>query len=250
MFSMLSKPLSEMNVSDLCDAIDQNAIESLSDEYKQIYKTSIRENNINGKVLSMCCLDELKLELKMTFGDWQLFKNWILMKRKEQIEMRSNSQLLNAQKYNKKLDASAGSSNMTPVTVKTEETKSDIVISPSPNLTKPISPSFTVTPAQQPATSHRKVEFHVTPVIEITDESTPTTNLTLLSPSSNKTEPKPALVIKQNKDSNKENIFDSLLSADTLASRERNLSESKSINSNASTVSLASEHDSTKPSKE
>lgn len=30
--------------------------------------------NINGRVLSQCNLDELKKEMEMNFGDWQLFR--------------------------------------------------------------------------------------------------------------------------------------------------------------------------------
>lgn len=30
--------------------------------------------NVNGRVLSQCNLDELKKEMNMNFGDWQLFR--------------------------------------------------------------------------------------------------------------------------------------------------------------------------------
>lgn len=30
--------------------------------------------NVNGRVLSHCNIDELKKEMNMNFGDWQLFR--------------------------------------------------------------------------------------------------------------------------------------------------------------------------------
>lgn len=33
--------------------------------------------NINGRVLSQCNLDDLKKEMEMNFGDWQLFRNTV-----------------------------------------------------------------------------------------------------------------------------------------------------------------------------
>lgn len=36
--------------------------------------------NINGRVLSQCNLDELKKEMEMNFGDWQLFRSTVRLK--------------------------------------------------------------------------------------------------------------------------------------------------------------------------
>lgn len=33
--------------------------------------------NVNGRVLSQCNLDDLKKEMEMNFGDWQLFRNMV-----------------------------------------------------------------------------------------------------------------------------------------------------------------------------
>ena len=41
------------------------------------YKERLAENNINGVVLSQCELSELKTELKMAFGDWELFRSLV-----------------------------------------------------------------------------------------------------------------------------------------------------------------------------
>ena len=45
------------------------------------YQTTIRENNISGRVLRECEISELRDIMAMNFGDWQLFKIWILRRR-------------------------------------------------------------------------------------------------------------------------------------------------------------------------
>lgn len=35
---------------------------------------SLFQANVNGRVLSQCNIDELKKEMNMNFGDWQLFR--------------------------------------------------------------------------------------------------------------------------------------------------------------------------------
>ena len=73
-------------MTDVCDAI-HNVIDFISDDYKEIYSLNIKEKNINGQVLSVCDLTELKGELKMAFGDWELFKSWIVSKRLSQLNV-------------------------------------------------------------------------------------------------------------------------------------------------------------------
>nr|XP_033335869.1 kinase D-interacting substrate of 220 kDa isoform X2 [Megalopta genalis] len=64
--------LSGLTVSGICDLIDR--IESLNPNQMSQYKNVIKENNINGRVLLHCDLQELKKVLKMAFGDWELFR--------------------------------------------------------------------------------------------------------------------------------------------------------------------------------
>ena len=73
----MSKLLREMTVADVIEAMESN-IDFINEDFKQIYAANLKENNINGKVLVCCDLNELKSELRMTFGDWQVFKDWIL----------------------------------------------------------------------------------------------------------------------------------------------------------------------------
>ena len=43
-----------------------------------LYQMQLKDHNINGKVLAACDLNELRDAMQMAFGDWQLFKAWIL----------------------------------------------------------------------------------------------------------------------------------------------------------------------------
>ena len=56
-------------------------LEGLDQKQISTYQTVITENNINGKVLATCDLNELGHIMGMTFGDWQLFRAWVLTAR-------------------------------------------------------------------------------------------------------------------------------------------------------------------------
>ena len=56
-------------------------MEGLDQKQISTYQTVVTENNINGKVLASCDLSELSHIMAMTFGDWQLFRAWILTAR-------------------------------------------------------------------------------------------------------------------------------------------------------------------------
>ncbi|XP_028400264.1 kinase D-interacting substrate of 220 kDa B-like isoform X2 [Dendronephthya gigantea] len=45
------------------------------------YQTTVRENHINGRVLFECDMIELRDVMEMNFGDWQLFRAWIMRHR-------------------------------------------------------------------------------------------------------------------------------------------------------------------------
>lgn len=45
------------------------------------YQSVVTSNNINGKVLVTCDMNELAQVMNMTFGDWQLFRAWVLTAR-------------------------------------------------------------------------------------------------------------------------------------------------------------------------
>jgi len=143
----MSKPLKEMSVADIIDEIDGH-IDFINDDYKQIYKSNLVENNINGKVLACCDIDELKSQLQMTFGDWQVFKAWILQQRKLTSEKRISS----------RLTASAFGDNFDVLKKQKEEM---VAVRNSPG-----TPVIQVVSEAVAARSGRKVEFFITPVAE------------------------------------------------------------------------------------
>ncbi|XP_072386705.1 uncharacterized protein Arms isoform X11 [Diabrotica undecimpunctata] len=49
------------------------------------YTKTIRDNNINGRVLLHCDIEELKKLLKMNFGDWEMFKVMLVILREQEI---------------------------------------------------------------------------------------------------------------------------------------------------------------------
>ncbi|CAF2459125.1 unnamed protein product [Rotaria sp. Silwood2] len=87
----LSPPLSQMTVNDICDCLKNDVI-GLKPTMIPIYIQDINENNISGRVLITCELDELKQILSMTFGDWVLFSNWVRTKREEEQRSRFHLQ--------------------------------------------------------------------------------------------------------------------------------------------------------------
>ncbi|XP_012567166.2 kinase D-interacting substrate of 220 kDa isoform X1 [Hydra vulgaris] len=65
-----------MTVKDIAYQLAE--IDGMDDSLVPIYKNRILENNINGRVLATCDLNELRDVMQMKFGDWQLFKVWIM----------------------------------------------------------------------------------------------------------------------------------------------------------------------------
>ncbi|KAI9528271.1 hypothetical protein NQZ68_021912 [Dissostichus eleginoides] len=78
--------LSSMTTEGVCERV--HLIEGIDQSMMGNYSATIRKANVNGRVLTQCNIDELKKEMNMNFGDWQLFRASVL-------EMRSmESQLL------------------------------------------------------------------------------------------------------------------------------------------------------------
>ncbi|XP_028294642.1 kinase D-interacting substrate of 220 kDa B isoform X3 [Gouania willdenowi] len=50
------------------------------------YAATIKKANINGQVLTHCNLDELKKEMEMNFGDWQLFRRMVIEQREVETQ--------------------------------------------------------------------------------------------------------------------------------------------------------------------
>ncbi|KAL0964954.1 hypothetical protein UPYG_G00274860 [Umbra pygmaea] len=68
--------LSSMNTDAVCERVKQ--IEGIDQSMMAQYTATIKKANVNGRVLTQCNIDELKNEMKMNFGDWQLFRGTVL----------------------------------------------------------------------------------------------------------------------------------------------------------------------------
>ncbi|XP_067337281.1 kinase D-interacting substrate of 220 kDa B isoform X10 [Channa argus] len=68
--------LSSMTTEGVCERVRQ--IEGIDQSIIGQYMATIRKANVNGRVLSQCNIDELKKEMNMNFGDWQLFRATVL----------------------------------------------------------------------------------------------------------------------------------------------------------------------------
>ncbi|XP_066918421.1 kinase D-interacting substrate of 220 kDa B-like isoform X4 [Clytia hemisphaerica] len=67
--------LSKMTPEDVVSQLAE--IEGIETSLVPSYRDRILENNINGRVLISCDMNELREAMQMKFGDWQLFKAWI-----------------------------------------------------------------------------------------------------------------------------------------------------------------------------
>uniref|UniRef100_A0A8C3AIP6 Kinase D interacting substrate 220 n=1 Tax=Cyclopterus lumpus TaxID=8103 RepID=A0A8C3AIP6_CYCLU len=68
--------LSSMNTGAVCERLRQ--LDGIDPSMLPQYTSTIKKANINGRVLSQCNLDELKKEMEMNFGDWQLFRGTVM----------------------------------------------------------------------------------------------------------------------------------------------------------------------------
>ncbi|KAM4713463.1 kinase D-interacting substrate of 220 kDa B isoform 2-T2 [Anableps anableps] len=68
--------LSSMTTDGVCERVRQT--EGIDQSMVAQYTATIKKANVNGRVLSQCNIDELKKEMNMNFGDWQLFRATIL----------------------------------------------------------------------------------------------------------------------------------------------------------------------------
>ncbi|XP_059212056.1 LOW QUALITY PROTEIN: kinase D-interacting substrate of 220 kDa B [Centropristis striata] len=68
--------LSSMATEAVCERV--RLIDGIDQSMMGQYSATIRKANVNGRVLSQCNIDELKKEMNMNFGDWQLFRATVL----------------------------------------------------------------------------------------------------------------------------------------------------------------------------
>ncbi|KAK7871770.1 hypothetical protein R5R35_014036 [Gryllus longicercus] len=101
--------LSSLSVEGVCNVLSK--IEDLNPSMANQYTALIQENNINGKVLLHCDLDELKKVLKMNFGDWEMFRMVITSLRDSEL-----ASLSHMDEYNNKNVRFAVPSRQMPAT--------------------------------------------------------------------------------------------------------------------------------------
>ncbi|XP_034531507.1 kinase D-interacting substrate of 220 kDa B [Notolabrus celidotus] len=71
--------LSSLNTDAVCERLKQT--DGIDPSMVPQYNSTIKKANINGRVLSQCNIDELKKEMEMNFGDWQLFRGMLMEQR-------------------------------------------------------------------------------------------------------------------------------------------------------------------------
>ncbi|KAM4542226.1 kinase D-interacting substrate of 220 kDa B isoform 1-T2 [Odontesthes bonariensis] len=71
--------LSSLSTDAVCERLKQ--IDGIDPNMLPHYAATIKKANINGRVLTHCNLDELKKEMEMNFGDWQLFRGTVMEQR-------------------------------------------------------------------------------------------------------------------------------------------------------------------------
>lgn len=72
-----------MSVKGVCQLFEK--IDDLTPNALSKYTSTVEKNNINGRVLLHCDLDELKSVLKMSFGDWEMFRVCIVSLREHEL---------------------------------------------------------------------------------------------------------------------------------------------------------------------
>ncbi|PSN34444.1 hypothetical protein C0J52_21643 [Blattella germanica] len=82
-----------LSVDGVCELLTK--IDDVSTSFLPSYTSLIRDNNINGRVLLHCDLDELKKVLQMNFGDWELFRMLVVSLREQELTSFSHQEEMN-----------------------------------------------------------------------------------------------------------------------------------------------------------
>ncbi|XP_071446780.1 kinase D-interacting substrate of 220 kDa B [Hetaerina americana] len=79
---LMEMRLSAMSVSAICELIGR--LPDITPALVPIYQETMKENNLSGRVILHCDLDDLKKVLKMNFGDWELFRMLVVALREQE----------------------------------------------------------------------------------------------------------------------------------------------------------------------
>ncbi|XP_017768310.1 PREDICTED: kinase D-interacting substrate of 220 kDa isoform X3 [Nicrophorus vespilloides] len=80
---VLECKLSSLNVDGICKLLQK--MDEFSPDALTEYTDILKQNNVNGRVLLHCDLEELKRLLNMSFGDWEMFKVMIVSLREHEL---------------------------------------------------------------------------------------------------------------------------------------------------------------------
>ncbi|XP_045472917.1 kinase D-interacting substrate of 220 kDa B isoform X2 [Harmonia axyridis] len=108
---ILEGKLTSLNVDGICRLLEK--LEDLNKEAVAHYVKIIRGNNINGRVLMTCNLDELKQLLKMSFGDWEMFKATVMSLREQEFHLLMRQEELKLGRPNRERKGSITKTNNT-----------------------------------------------------------------------------------------------------------------------------------------
>lgn len=154
--------LTQLNVDGICGLLDK--LEGINNKKITEYKDRLQEHNINGVVLMNCELHELKAELRMAFGDWELFRTLVEALREKENSVgfgkgRGAGKMLHS--FDEEEDGGANSPHIkftsdAPAQEKKLEAPTPYYPTPSTMEIKPVSniEVGSVTSASSPGTSH------------------------------------------------------------------------------------------------
>ncbi|CAH1969286.1 unnamed protein product [Acanthoscelides obtectus] len=109
---LLETKLSSLDVDGVCKLISK--MEDLNPEALSKYIKTIKEQNINGRVLLYCDLDDLKKLLRMSFGDWEMFKVFLVsLRESEMTSVLSRDEIVKPTRSNKERKSSISKSSNT-----------------------------------------------------------------------------------------------------------------------------------------
>ncbi|XP_014670643.1 PREDICTED: kinase D-interacting substrate of 220 kDa-like isoform X2 [Priapulus caudatus] len=142
---MPDKRLSSMTVEEVCEAFKN--VEAVSQPNLQNYLSLIADNNVNGQVLLMCDLDELKKVMGMNFGDWEMFRLLVLTLREREYHAGDCA------------DISIGSDTPVDAPPDSPHVKFYLTDRPQPHLMRPVPKYPTLTKPEQPGELNTIVEL-------------------------------------------------------------------------------------------
>ena len=109
--------LSSLAIGQICELV--SSIQGILEQNQERYCQTFIQQNINGKVLANCDLSELRQIIKMTFGDWELFKVVLTEMREVEKSIKAQPQK-NIQQKNSKINMTQNNSTLEQIVLEKE----------------------------------------------------------------------------------------------------------------------------------